>query len=314
MISKRIFLGFEITILQLLLWSCESNDFTTYYLNQPPPREIPVRFAPDILSIERNFRDAVFTPDGKQFYFTEIVDGSFQIMFCEFKNSHWTSPSVAPFSGLFNDFEPCIIQDGSKFFFGSMRPSANKKDMTNDVDIWVMQKTDQGWSEPELMPDPINTNCMEYYPSFTNMGTMYFGRNDSAMTRGDIHFSRLANSKYSNPKKLPAHINLPASSFNAFIASDESYLIFSTYLQEGANWHSDMFISFSDDDGTWSEPRNFGTQINSSGNDHAPWVSHDGKYLFFSSTRLDSSGKNENHDIFWVNAKVIEKSRSLGQY
>jgi hypothetical protein len=226
-------------------------------------------------------------------------------MFCSFQNGEWTQPAIASFSGKYNDFEPVISRDGN-FFFGSMRPTKNKPNMTNDADIWMMRAAENGWSDPEVLPPPITSSCMEYFPSVTTDGTLYFGRNDFAMTRGDIHFSRLIEGKYSKPVKLPAIINLTASSFNAFIAPDESFLLFSTYLQDDSHWYSDLYIASRNSDGKWSEPSNLGPNINSRGNDHAPWISHDGKYLFFSSTRLDSSGKNENHSIFWLSTNILE--------
>lgn len=296
-----------IIILSLLFFCGEELD--QLYLNQQPPGIHPIVFAPDLLDPARNLRDATFTLDGKTFYFTEILDSTFRIMFCSFQNGEWTMPSIAPFSGKHNDFEPVISRDGKSFYFGSMRPTKDKPNMTNDADIWMMRTAENGWSDPEILPQPITSSCMEYFPSVTTDGTLYFGRNDSAMTRGDVHFSRLIEGTYTKPEKLPEVVNLPASSFNAFIAPDERFLLFSTYLQDSSHWQSDLHIAFRSSDGIWSQPVNLGPDINSTGNDHAPWISHDGKYLFFSSSRLDESGKNEHHSIFWVSTKILEYNR-----
>jgi hypothetical protein len=192
-----------------------------------------------------------------------------------------------------------------------MRPSEVKKEMKNDIDIWVMNRESDGWDIPQLLEETINSNCMEYYPSISSNGTLYFGRNDSALTRGDIYSSKLMNNKYAIPEKLPEVVNLPGSSFNAFISSDETFLIFSTYLEDRSYWHSDLYISFKDKNGEWIEPQNFGEPINSRGNELSPWVSHDGKFLFFASTRLDSTGQNKDHHIFWVDASVLERYRQI---
>lgn len=77
----------------------------------------------------------------------------------------------------------------------------------------------------------------------------------------------------------------------------------------------------------WLEPLNMGNKINSAFHDVAPYVSPDGQYLFFCSSRpnprptggerlsikeiqdiLDGPG-NGRDDIYWVSAKIIEELR-----
>ena len=286
----------------------ESNHLVKY-LNQPAPGIKPVIFAKNVLP--PNNRDVAFSPDGREFYFTQVRNDSFTIMFSKYNKGKWTVPTVAPFSGVYNDFEPCISPNGQQFYFASMRPSEFKEEMKNDIDIWIMSRENGSWSHPKLLTETINTNCMEYYPSVSIKGSLYFGRNDSALTRGDIYVSKLIKNKYLVPKKLPEVVNLPGSSFNAFISSDETFLIFSSYIQDSSYWHSDLFISFKDNNGEWIEPQNMGEQINSRGHDLSPWVSHDGKFFFFASTRLDSTGQNRKYHIFWVDASVIERYKPV---
>ena len=105
--------------------------------------------------------------------------------------------------------------------------------------------------------------------------------------------------------------------------ADESYLIFSSD-RPGELGEGDLYISFKGKDNEWIEPLNMGDKINSAFHDVAPYVSPDGKYLFFCSFRpnprpiggkrltlreiqeiLDGPG-NGRGDIYWVSAKVIE--------
>ncbi|MBT3242655.1 MAG: hypothetical protein HN352_05860 [Bacteroidetes bacterium] len=52
-------------------------------------------------------------------------------------------------------------------------------------------------------------------------------------------------------------------------------------------------------DGAWSHPQNLGPKINSPATDGFAWVSHDGKYLFFSSDRRGT------YDIYWVSLDSV---------
>lgn len=66
------------------------------------------------------------------------------------------------------------------------------------------------------------------------------------------------------------------------------------------NGSGDLYISFQEEKGSWTEPINMGKPINSNKLEFCPMISPDGKYLFFSSRRRG------NEDIYWVDAKVIE--------
>jgi len=247
----------------------------------------------------------------KNLYFTEVVNGTFRIKHSYLAEGIWSKPITAKFSDGHNTFEPFISPDGKSFYFTSSRPSELKDTLINDFDIWYMKRNDNSWSKPELLRGEINTNCMEYYPSVSKSGNIYFGRNDSAMTRGDIYVSKLIDSTYIKPEKLSETVNLPTTSFNAFISPDENYIIFSNYIQENEHWHSDLFISYIDENGNWQKPINVGKNINSKGNEISPWISYDSRYLFFSSTGQDSSGLNMKYKIFWIKTSAI---RNFEQY
>jgi Tol biopolymer transport system component len=53
----------------------------------------------------------------------------------------------------------------------------------------------------------------------------------------------------------------------------------------------------------WTEPENLGNKINTSANEFGPFLSPDGKYLFF--CRHDG----KKGDIYWVDIKIINDFR-----
>ena len=94
-------------------------------------------------------------------------------------------------------------------------------------------------------------------------------------------------------------INTEHDEYDLFIAPDESYLIFSSD-RPGGFGNVDLYISYKKGDGTWTEPKNMGRNINSGGAVF-PSVTDDGRFLFFQSRR------GGNGDIYWVDAKIIEE-------
>ena len=61
-------------------------------------------------------------------------------------------------------------------------------------------------------------------------------------------------------------------------------------------------ISFKNTDNSWTEPVNMGPDINSTTEDVAPYVSPDGNYLFFFTSR---QGDND-YNPYWVSTQIIE--------
>ena len=92
----------------------------------------------------------------------------------------------------------------------------------------------------------------------------------------------------------------PAWAAHAFIAPDESYIVFDSDNRPGGQGgEGDLYVVFRNPDGSWSDAFNLGDTINTPGTNFCPMVSPDGKYLFYAASR----------DIYWVSAEVIHRLR-----
>jgi len=249
------------------------------------PLTEPAIFGAGVISTGDFDSHPAFTPDGKTLYFVRSTPNFnlWTILVSRFEKGKWSSPEVAPFSGRYSDADPFITADGSRLYFISNRPVADK---TNpDLDIWVVEKTAKGWSEPKNLGAPINSAGSEWFPTVAANGTIYFG-SDRAGGKGrtDIYRARLVNGQYAAAENLGDAINTQFNEFEPLIAPDESFMIFMTGGRQDARGGFDLYITYQRD-GAWSKPANLGDQINSSGNEYSPAISPDGKYFFWTSTR-----------------------------
>jgi Tol biopolymer transport system component len=270
-------------------------------------------------------RDVAMMPDGSELYFTVTNGIHGTIVVVRRLNDVWSTPEVAPFSGSWSDYEPAISPDGRRFFFASQRPSEPGGTEPGDSDIWVMERTGSGWSEPRNLGAPVNSEDNEYFPSLTRDGTIYFtGRGE----RGEVIFrSRFVDGHYREREQLPVQVNTTAQQFNAYVAPDESYIIFSSARRKGDLGGGDYQISFRNPDDTWTDALNMGPAVNSEAGEWSPYVSPDGKVFFFHSTRnevpahaptpvryvdlqamLTQPGTGPS-DIYWIDASFIEDLR-----
>lgn len=265
------------------------------YYGQNQPGSIPEVFAPGIINHMAHSSPS-FTPDGKEMYWSTVSgeNETRKIYYVKFENNNWSEPMLAAFSGKYHDDQPFVTSDGRNLFFASKRPKV--KNGIEELDIWISNKTNQGWGEP----NPIQNLIGFWTPTVSNNGNIYFM--DIINGSRFICCAELKDGIYGEIEILNENINKNgALNWCPFIASDESYLIFSSD-REGQFGSGDLYISFRDKYGVWQEAINMGKSINTEKQERFPGVSPDGKYLFF--TRWYSSPNH--HDIYWVDAEIIE--------
>jgi len=297
------------------------------YLGQTAPGKAPALFAPGIVSTGLYERDMAVAPNGGELYFT-IMGGFSVILRCRQVQGRWEGPEVAPFSGgpVVMDAEPALSPDGKRLFFLSTRPkdgSAPKPGWVNQ-DLWVVERTDHGWSEPRNLGEQVNSEEEEFYPSVTRDGTLYFTRGKDKGKVSEVWRARWDGKGFTKAERLPDVINGAGPVFNACISPDERMLVFCAAERKGSLGASDHWISFRKADDTWTEPKNLGEPFNGQGLQAiSPSFSSDGKYFFFASNRrlLPQQGPrtyagiqkertqpgNGNADLWWVEAKVLEE-------
>jgi Tol biopolymer transport system component len=220
------------------------------------------------------------------------------------ENNQWSSSQPVPFVSPQNDCDPFFSFDGRRLYFISTRPKKSRGN-TKDWDIWFVEKEGDAWSEPLNLGAPVNSNVDEYYVSLTKDGTIYFASNrDGGLGSFDIYRSRFINGHFKKPENLGEAVNTTYLEHDPFVASDESFLIFTSVDRPGGFGTGDLYISYQREDGTWSEASNLGKAFNTSGYDFCPMVSPDGKYFFFT----------RGGDIYWVTMEAVLRIRRHGLF
>ncbi len=294
----------------------ETRDFPTLkgpYLGQKPPGMVPELFAPGIICTEKYEGASAFSIDGKLFIFrrlTSYMQVYPDIYMMKEMNSRWTKPQPLSFQGKYRAGDFTLAPDGKTLYFASNRPlKGDGEPLTTGDNLWKVEITEEGWSKPRPFGSLINTERHESYPSLAGNGTLYFFRREPKV-RTEIYRSRLVDGQYTEPKDLGAPINTEFDEWDPYIAPDESYLVFCSTKPAGYG-EDDLYISFKKEDNSWANPINMGAEINSAGSENRPYVTLDGKYLFFTSTKRPGKGiaakAAGSRDIYWVDARIIGK-------
>ena len=282
----------------------ETDDYMTYF-GQKEPSTTPELFAPDIISKpNRHEFGCTFSKDGREFYFGVDNHGIMEIHYSKLINGVWSPQKKLFESDSISYNDPMFSPDEKRLYFITDRP-IDSSDKKKDIDIWFIERENKQteWSQPINIGNPINSQRNEYYTSFTKDGTLYFASKDKSEDAPryafDIYRSEFKNGQFLSPEKLPEAINTNRYEADVFIASDESYMVFCSIRRDGLG-QGDLYISFKDKQGNWSDAINMGESINTDKHELCPFVSANGKYLFYTS----------NQNIYWVSTKILENYKN----
>lgn len=245
-------------------------------------------FLEQVVSQFPNVRDIALS-DHEVFFSAQSVMGDISaILVAKENHGLWSTPEVVSFSGQYFDIEPFLSEDGLTLYFSSNRPLEMTSTETKDFDIWYVTRTafDSEWSIPKNMGPPINTKMDEFYPVITKSKNLYFTLDNPEMNqKDDIYVSDYVNGMYSEPKPLGGVINSDGYEFNAFVAPDESFIIYTCYNRADGLGSGDLYISYKNGD-DWTQAKNMGFVVNSDKMDYCPFVDIKTNTLYFTSKRL----------------------------
>jgi len=294
---------------------------TGAYLGQQPPGSTPELF----LATAMGERDTAFTPDGAELYYS-MWEQRHGFLLSRIEGSDgWSEPEFASFSSPeHSELEPFITADGAWLYFISKRPLPDGTE-PEKFNLWRVPRVDGAWGFPGILPEPVNSEHEEFYPSLTTDGDLYFTSDRPGSLGGeDIWWAEWTGDGWAEPENLGEAVNSPGPEFNSLVAPDGSWLIFGS-VREGDVGGGDMHIAFRGADGDFLPAVNMGEPINSAALDYCPALSPDGSIIFFTSSRVpDGSPEpttftelealmagpgNGRDNIWWVSVEVIEGLR-----
>ena len=212
----------------------------------------------------------------------------------------WQAPELVPYSEEYDFYEAIAAADGSKLLFSTKR-RLNQSEDSENLDLWMMERKDGAWRVPRPLDSVFNSAHNEAFCSLAKSGNLYFFRNYQGQRGCEIVVSKNLNGAFTSPESLGPAINTEKHECDPFIDPDERLLIYCVRDREGGFGKNDLYVSFKTETGTWTRSINLGPGINGESEEITPHISVDGKYLFFSSNRQGQ------YDIYWVDAKIIEK-------
>jgi WD40-like Beta Propeller Repeat len=241
--------------------------------------------------------------------FLILCFGSLSAQEIEFKD-----PILLPsqINSASEEIAPLLSNDGKKLYFVRAFDAMNKGGKRAGMDIWYSTCYESGkWLTA--------SNKLQWNNSLNNSVIGIRKDNkviyllNSYSKKPGIAFSVNQNGQWTNPEVIPIsgveklnlvgfHVN---SAFNTLIIS---------MVGNDSFGQEDLYVSLKNEQDQWSAPANLGSTINTEGYESAPFLSEDGKKLYFTSSGHQGLGEA---DIFvserlYDNWEIWSRPKNLG--
>lgn len=184
-----------------------------------------------------------------------------------------------------SNFKAVVSGDGNTLLYMNELPFYDA--------VYYSKKVNDEWSEPVNITPEIQSDGNQYVCSVSFDGTqLYLSREDNF--NSDIYYSKFVEGRWTKSVPLNNNINTKYWESHASISKDGKTLYFTSNRKGGAG-EMDIYKSKLGNDGQWGEAINLGNNINTILNEDTPFITEDGKSLYFSSQAHKGMG---GYDIF----------------
>ena len=207
----------------------------------------------------------------------------------------------------YSELNPVMSPDGKILFFGRKNHPQNKfgmagtEQISGSQDIWYSESLMGAWTTARRMSENLNRDQYNTIYSVSPDGQTILVKgayvNGQYETRG-FSIAKKSATGWDIPKKMeiPKYEKLSRGKNEYGYLSNDGKTLLMAFSEKKNSDEDDIYASFLEKDGSWSQPMNLGDDVNTNFTETTPFLAADGKTLYFSSNREGGKGSND----IWV--------------
>ncbi len=212
----------------------------------------------------------------------------------------------------YKEYKPLLSPDGKTLYFSRKNHPDNIGGESDSEDIWYSElDADGNWQLAKNMGAGLNNKGPNFVSSVTPdgksvllvLGNQYL---ENGRMAAGVSISSNASGDWSKPAPIQIENDYNYSEkANFFLTQSRKALIMSV-MREDTQGGRDLYVSFMNEDSTWTEPLNLSKTVNTAGEESSPFLASDDKSLYFSSDGYSGFGASDIYltkrlDDTWTN-------------
>lgn len=248
--------------------------------------------------IVSNILTSIFRYSGKVFLVISFAAGIVATTFAQ--NYSFTHPEKLP-ATINSDAEesmPVLNTTGDTLYFVRSLFQGNNGGKKSGQDIWMSTKNSNSWSAAANNLPSLNNHRNNAVIGIDSSGSVLYlldAYSPPVPRINGVSKTKHRGRIYTEPSTIKIKGLEAKNSFVGFyMNSTEDVLLISMHGNNSLG-DEDLYVSLKDEAGEWSTPINLGPTINTKGFEISPFLSKDGKTLFFASNGHEGYG---DADVF----------------
>lgn len=200
----------------------------------------------------------------------------------------------------FIEAKPIISADGKTLYFTRQNHPENVKGKKDEGDIYVSTWKNDSWSPARNIGAPLNDGLANGITGVSPDGNTLLlinQYNTSGAAENGASISRRTKQGWSYPEKIEIREHVNKSNYADYFLANNGKVLLMAIQTNHSYGDQDLYVSFIQQDKTWSPPLNLGKSINTSRAEFSPFLAADNKTLYFASEGHKGFGGS---DIFYT--------------
>ncbi len=197
------------------------------------------------------------------------------------------------------ELAPIISPDGQTLYFARGYSSTNPNGWSDEADIWYSERQPDGtWGPAKNIGKPLNNTGVNVVINVTPDGnTLYleglYNRDGSFKSDQGISVTHRTKNGWSVPRQVKVDNFYNKNIYETYYFTPDQKVLILSIERDDTYGDLDLYVSFRRQNGTYTEPKNMGADINTFGDEGTPFMAPDGVTLFFSTSGLRGYGSND---------------------